>query len=143
MFWALLVVCICTTSNLLVANIYFIGPLFWGPISEVYGRTRPLFIGFALFVIFNIPVAVAQNVETIMLARFLGGCFGAAPIAIVAGLYVDIWDNSIDRGTATAAFAGATFLGKAHAQNYRKTDSNLIAFGRSGCWPYRWIICHC
>ncbi len=45
-----------------------------------------------------------------MICRFLGGCFGAAPIAIVGGTYVDFWDT-LDRGIATAGFAGATFLG--------------------------------
>jgi MFS transporter, DHA1 family, multidrug resistance protein len=89
-----------------------IGPLVWGPLSEAYGRTQPLFIGFAIFTIFNIPVAVAQNVETIMLARFLSGCFGAATIAICAGMAVDYW-NSIDLGLHAAAFSGATFLGPA------------------------------
>ncbi|CZT51834.1 related to fluconazole resistance protein [Rhynchosporium secalis] len=86
------------------------GPLAWGPLSEVYGRTQPLFLGFFLFTIFQIPVATAPNVATIMISRFLGGCFGAAPIAIVGGTYVDFWDT-LDRGIATAAFAGATFIG--------------------------------
>lgn len=86
------------------------GPLVWGPASELYGRSRPLFLGFVIFAFFNIGVALAQNVWTIMICRFLAGCFGAAPIAIVGGLYVDVW-NVIDRGVATAAFAGATFLG--------------------------------
>ena len=48
-------------------------------------------IGFFVFAIMNIPVAVAQNVETIMLCRFLAGAFGAAPLAIVGGMYVDFW----------------------------------------------------
>ncbi|KAF8861676.1 MFS general substrate transporter [Acephala macrosclerotiorum] len=86
------------------------GPLFWGPISELYGRTRPIFIGFFIFSIFQIPVALAQNVYTIMICRFLAGSFGAAPISIVGGTYVDFWD-ALDRGIATAGFAGATFLG--------------------------------
>ncbi|KAG4429786.1 hypothetical protein IFR05_014736 [Cadophora sp. M221] len=86
------------------------GPLFWGPLSEVYGRTQPLFLGFFLFTIFQIPVATAPNIATVMVCRFLGGCFGAAPIAIVGGTYVDFWDT-LDRGIATAGFAGATFIG--------------------------------
>lgn len=45
-----------------------------------------------------------------MISRVLAGCFGAAPIAIVCGSYVDFLD-AMDRGVATAAFAGATFLG--------------------------------
>ena len=51
--------------------------------SEAYGRTRPLFFGMAVFCIFQVPVAVAQNLETIFICRFLGGVFGAAPLAII------------------------------------------------------------
>ena len=32
--------------------------------SELYGRFKPLFIGYTIFTIFQIPVAVAQNLET-------------------------------------------------------------------------------
>jgi MFS family permease len=86
-----------------------IGPLVWGPASELYGRSRPLFLG-TIFAFFNIGVALVQNVWTIMICRFLADCFGAGPIAIVGGFYVDFW-SVIDRGVATAAFTGATFLG--------------------------------
>ena len=82
----------------------------WGPFSELYGRKIPLFTGFAIFAIFQIPVAVAQNLETIMLFRFLGGVFGSAPLAIVGGALTDFWD-SVDRGIAVSVFAAATFIG--------------------------------
>jgi MFS family permease len=45
-----------------------------------------------------------------MLSRFFAGCFGAAPIAIVGGTYVDFW-NAAERGMASTGFAGAVFLG--------------------------------
>ncbi|KAI7969589.1 hypothetical protein EIK77_006330 [Talaromyces pinophilus] len=86
------------------------GPLVWGPISELFGRKRPLFFGFFVFVIFQIPVAVAQNVETIMICRFFIGFFGCAPLAIVGGTLADMWD-AVGRGIAMASFAGATFGG--------------------------------
>jgi len=89
---------------------FALGPLVWGPLSELYGRTLPLFFGFAMFGIFQIPVAVAQNVETIMLARFLGGVFGCAPLAVVGGALADFW-NPVDRGVAVAIFSAATFIG--------------------------------
>ena len=60
--------------------------------------------------IFQIPVAVATNLETIMLCRFLGGFLGSAPLAIVGGLLADIWDP-VNRGVAIVAFAAATFIG--------------------------------
>ncbi|KAF2181403.1 MFS general substrate transporter [Zopfia rhizophila CBS 207.26] len=44
---------------------FVFGPIVFGPMSEVLGRRPPLFIGYALFAIFQIPVALAQNVATI------------------------------------------------------------------------------
>ncbi|KKY20874.1 putative mfs multidrug [Phaeomoniella chlamydospora] len=96
-------------TSLFVLGFCF-GPLVWGPFSEIYGRMPPLFAGFAIFAIFQIPVAVAQNVETIMLSRFLGGFFGCSPLAIVGGALADFWDP-VDRGVAIAIFAAATFIG--------------------------------
>lgn len=82
----------------------------WGPASEVFGRKLPLFFGFFVFAIFNIPVAVAQNLETIMICRFLEGVFGSAPLAIVGGALADFW-GPVDRGVAVCVFASATFIG--------------------------------
>jgi DHA1 family multidrug resistance protein-like MFS transporter len=82
----------------------------WGPFSELYGRKIPLFTGFAVMAIFQIPVAVAQNLETILICRFFAGMFGCAPLAVVGGALADFW-GPVDRGVATAVFAGATFIG--------------------------------
>lgn len=89
---------------------FVFGPVFFGPASEAYGRRVPLFIGYALFGIFNIPVAVARNVETIMLGRFFGGFFASAPLAIVGGAMSDIWDP-IPRAYAICVFAAGAFTG--------------------------------
>ena len=86
------------------------GPIIWGPVSELYGRRLPLFFGFATFAIFQIPVAVAQNIYTIMICRFFGGMFGSAPLAIVGGALADFW-GPVERGLALGLFAGATFIG--------------------------------
>ncbi|KAJ5570009.1 MFS multidrug transporter [Penicillium hispanicum] len=89
---------------------YALGPIVFGPLSEVFGRKWPLFIGFAAFAIFQIPVAVAQNLQTIMLCRFLGGVFGSSPLAIVGGNLADMF-GPVDRGVAIAIFASGTFIG--------------------------------
>lgn len=60
------------------------GPIIFGPLSELYGRKRPMFMGMFAFAIFQIPVAVAQNLQTIFICRFLGGIFASAPLAIVS-----------------------------------------------------------
>ncbi len=82
----------------------------WGPFSELYGRMLPLFTSFAIFAIFQVPVAVAQNLHTILICRFFGGLFGCAPLAIVGGALADFW-GPVDRGIAICVFAAATFIG--------------------------------
>ncbi|PWY70690.1 MFS multidrug transporter [Aspergillus eucalypticola CBS 122712] len=89
---------------------FAVGPLFWSPLSELYGRRIPLFSGYLIFAIFQIPVAVAQNVETILVCRFLIGIFGCSPLAVVGGAMADFW-GPVDRAVAISAFASATFIG--------------------------------
>ncbi|KAK6437531.1 hypothetical protein LTR95_006273 [Oleoguttula sp. CCFEE 5521] len=86
------------------------GPILWGPMSELYGRKIPLTIGFTIFAIFQIPVAVAQNLPTLFACRFLAGFFGCAPLSVVGGALADFWDP-ISRGVAASVFACAVFLG--------------------------------
>lgn len=69
-------------TSLFVLGFAF-GPIVFGPLSELYGRKKPLMIGFYIFAIFQIPVAVAQNLQTIFVCRFFGGLFASAPLAIV------------------------------------------------------------
>ncbi|PWY79746.1 MFS multidrug transporter [Aspergillus heteromorphus CBS 117.55] len=89
---------------------FAVGPLAWSPLSELYGRKIPLFSGYLLFAIFQIPVALAKNVETILICRFLVGLFGCSPLATVGGALADYWDP-VDRAVAIAMFASATFVG--------------------------------
>lgn len=78
--------------------------------SEVLGRRIPLFFGFALFGIFQIPVALAQNIATVCVGRFLGGFFAAAPLATTGGALADLWDP-IPRSYAICIFAAGGFAG--------------------------------
>lgn len=71
---------------------------------------RPLFVGFVIFAIFQIPVAATQNIQTIMVCRFFQGLAGCAPLAIVGGALADIW-NPVDRGVSISIFSAATFIG--------------------------------
>jgi DHA1 family multidrug resistance protein-like MFS transporter len=69
-------------TSLFVLGFAF-GPLIFGPMSELYGRRTPMFLGMFCFAIFQIPVAVAQDIQTIFVCRFFGGTFASAPLAIV------------------------------------------------------------
>jgi len=91
---------------------YAVGPLIWGPLSEVGGRKSPLMASYFIFAIFCIPVAVAQNIQTIMICRFFSGVGASGPLAIAGGALADFWEAE-KRGGAIAVFALSTFGGPA------------------------------
>ncbi|GEM08011.1 MFS multidrug transporter [Rhodotorula toruloides] len=68
---------------------FILGPIIFGPLSEVYGR-KTIFIGTFAFICFSAGTATAKDLQTIMLTRFWAGVgASAAPsvvgLAIVAG----------------------------------------------------------
>ena len=96
------------TKLLILTQGYTVGPPVWGPLSERFGRKWPMFIGMSMFTLFCLPVTLGQNIQTLLIGRFFCGMFGAAPLSIVGGGLVDLWD-SIDRGVAMASCIGAIF----------------------------------
>lgn len=54
---------------------FALGPIFWAPLSELKGRRLPLVISMFGFSIFQIAVAAAKDLQTILLGRFWGGKF--------------------------------------------------------------------
>jgi len=89
---------------------YAFGPLMWAPFSELYGRKPPLIIAAFGFAIFSIAVAVAKDLQTILICRFFAGLFGSSPLAIVAAVFADMFDNRL-RGLAVAVFSATVFMG--------------------------------
>ncbi len=97
------------TISLFVAG-YCVGPLLWGPLSESYGR-RPMFIiSFVCYMGFQVGCALSKNTASILIFRFLGGCFAAAPLTNSGALLADIWDTD-HRGQAMSIFSLAPFAG--------------------------------
>ncbi|KAJ5885931.1 Major facilitator superfamily domain general substrate transporter [Penicillium subrubescens] len=78
--------------------------------SELYGRLKPLYLGYAVFVIFQIQAGVAQNLQATLICRFIIGLFGTSALAVVGGAFVDFW-GPMDRAMAVCLYAAATFVG--------------------------------
>ncbi|KAF9076925.1 major facilitator superfamily domain-containing protein [Rhodocollybia butyracea] len=89
---------------------YVTGPIFWGSGSEIFGRQLVLLLSMTVYTILFIGQALATNIETVLILRFLSGTFGVAPLIVSGGLLADIW-NSRGRGYAVNLFAGCVFLG--------------------------------
>ncbi|KAG8836048.1 hypothetical protein FRC17_010512 [Serendipita sp. 399] len=91
---------------------YVIGPFVWAPTSESVGR-RPMFlIGFLGYFAFQLACALSPNAASILVFRFLSGCFAACPLTNSGAILGDIWDAET-RGTATAIFTLSPFAGPA------------------------------
>jgi MFS transporter, DHA1 family, multidrug resistance protein len=86
------------------------GPIFWAPLSELRGRRLPVFISQFGLMVFSFGVATAENLQTVLICRFFGGFFGAAPLAVVAAIFSDIFNNET-RGVAITIFAFCVFCG--------------------------------
>ncbi|KAL4790617.1 major facilitator superfamily domain-containing protein [Aspergillus venezuelensis] len=86
------------------------GPTLFSPLSELFGRRLPILIGVFGFTVFQFAVATAENLQTVIICRFFGGFFGACPIAVVAAVFSDLYDNR-HRGFAITIFTMMVFTG--------------------------------
>ncbi|KAM3075433.1 hypothetical protein ACMFMG_007581 [Clarireedia jacksonii] len=91
---------------------FAVGPLFWGPLSEVYGRQIIIVGTFIVFTGFNIGCAVAPNMAGLIIMRFLAGSFGASPWTNAGGVVADIWPIR-QRGMAMVVLSAAPLFGPA------------------------------
>ncbi|KAL8839206.1 MAG: hypothetical protein Q9170_001855 [Blastenia crenularia] len=71
-----------------------IGPMLLGPLSEFYGRKPIYVVSFTFFLIWLIPCAVAQNIQTMLVARFLDGLAGSAFLSVAGGTIGDMFNRS-------------------------------------------------
>ena len=87
---------------------FSVGTLFFGPLSDRYGRKPALYLGFAVYAAGAIASALAPSLGTLLGARLLWG-FGAASARTVAVSIVrDLYDG--DRMARIMSFIIAVFI---------------------------------
>lgn len=105
---------VSTEVGILGVSLYVLGfatgPILWAPFSELYGRRKPIVISSFGFSIFMISVAVAKDLQTVLICRFWSGFFGACPLTTVAAVFSDMFDNRT-RGIAITVFSMTVFSG--------------------------------
>jgi hypothetical protein len=82
---------------------FAIGPLFFAPLSEIYGRLPVYHFCNASFFAFNIGCALATNLNMLVGFRFLAGVFGSAPLTNGGGTIADLVTPE-KRGKAMSGF---------------------------------------
>ena len=91
---------------------YAIGPLFLGPLSEIYGRVPVLQLSNLVYLVFNIACGVSKTKGQMIAFRFLSGLGGSAPLALGGGVLSDCW-RADERGRAISIYSLAPLLGPA------------------------------
>ncbi|MEU5212205.1 multidrug effflux MFS transporter [Streptomyces sp. NPDC020742] len=82
-----------------------LGQLIVGPMSDRWGRRRPLLAGMVLYVLATALCAVATNTELLISFRLLQGLAGSAGIVIARAVVRDLYD-----GVAMARFFASLML---------------------------------
>nr|GAT52842.1 MFS polyamine transporter [Mycena chlorophos] len=89
---------------------YAIGPLFLGPLSEIFGRNKIIQGANLWYLLWNFVCGYAKNTPQLLVFRFMAGLGGSAPLAIGGGVLGDIWAPE-ERGQAIAIYSLAPLLG--------------------------------
>lgn len=88
-----------TTQTLvnLTLSIYFVayacGLLFWGPLSEKFGRKPILMIGLAIYVFASICCAMANQIELLIASRLVQAFGGSAVTVVATAIVKDLYDG--------------------------------------------------
>ncbi|PYH75204.1 MFS transporter [Aspergillus vadensis CBS 113365] len=89
---------------------YAVGPLCFGPLSELFGRAYVLQCSNLCYVAWNLGCGFAQTSGQLIAFRFMSGIAGSAPLAIGGGVLSDCW-NADQRGKAVGIYSLAPLLG--------------------------------
>jgi multidrug resistance protein len=127
----------CTTFQATIGlAVYALGigvvPLFSTSFSEEVGR-RPLYIASLIGnILTHLMIALSKNIQTVIIARFLGGGFASTGAIMVAGTIADIWrphERSLPMSIYSLAAVGSIGLGPVPA-GWIEMNSHL---------QWRWI----
>ncbi|MEP6563298.1 MAG: multidrug effflux MFS transporter, partial [Nakamurella sp.] len=78
------------------------GQLITGPLSDRFGRRRPLLIGVAIFIVASAVCALTTSMTVLIAVRFVQGAAGAAGIVVGRAVVADMF-----AGKAAAAYFSA------------------------------------
>jgi DHA1 family bicyclomycin/chloramphenicol resistance-like MFS transporter len=81
------------------------GQLLAGPMSDAFGRRRPLMLGVGLYAVASLLCAVAPTIQALIAFRFVQGFAGAAGIVIARSVVRDLYS-----GVAAARFFSLLLL---------------------------------
>jgi DHA1 family bicyclomycin/chloramphenicol resistance-like MFS transporter len=110
---------------------YGVGQMMWGPLSDRFGRLRPLFVALIGFILAGAVCALTESFSTLLMARFVQGFMGGAGPTLARAISRDLGGGA---RTAQALSAATIFLGGAPLL------APLTASGILVVADWRWIF---
>ena len=71
-----------------------IGQVFCGPLSDRFGRVKPLYLGFALYLAGCVICLMASSIEVLLIGRALQGVSAAAGQIVARAILRDLYDGT-------------------------------------------------
>ncbi|KAH7193151.1 major facilitator superfamily domain-containing protein [Fusarium flagelliforme] len=103
---------IINLSNAVYMIVMALSPLFWGPMSQVYGRRVVALSSSAMFFVLSLATALAPNLASFIVFRAASAFGGTAFILIGPACIGDIY-RPTERGAAMGWFLTGTLVGPA------------------------------
>lgn len=76
---------------------FAVSPLFYGPLSDRFGRRPIILIATALYAIGGLACALAGDIETLVAWRFIQGCGAGASRAVASAIIRDLFTGPMAR----------------------------------------------
>ena len=120
-----------STESAMALSIYLLatafGPIFIGPLSEIYGRKWVLHASNIWFLIWNIACGFAHTKEVLIASRFMAG-FGASSIyALAGGVLGDVWKPE-QRGRSLGIYLLIPLLAVAVGMRIHLNSCEIVLF---------------
>lgn len=73
---------------------FALGPIMWGPSSELWGRRPLILVGMLGYTLFAFACATAKDYQTLIIGRFFTGIFAGSALTIGPSVNADCFDDS-------------------------------------------------
>lgn len=74
---------------------FAVGQLLWGPVSDYYGRKKPIIIAMLIFTLCSIIAAQVTSIEQLWIVRFFQAFSGCAGVVIGRAVVNDIFEGNM------------------------------------------------
>ncbi|CAR27515.1 ZYRO0D00286p [Zygosaccharomyces rouxii] len=121
-------------TSLYVLGIAF-GPMFFAPLSEMYGRKIAIFGSLLVSMVFTLGSASSKDFASLLATRFFAGFFGGSPVVSSGGVLSDFWSIRV-RSIAMVFYAMFVVCGT----TVGPVICSLLTFQVGGSDEWRWPL---